>query len=57
MKTKMIPIGEAARLVGVHTATLARMDKRGDFKAKKDLHGWRYYKSTDIAKLKKLIVK
>ena len=57
MKSRLISIGEMARILEVHPATLARLDKRGDFKAQKNAVGWRSYKESDIPKLRKVLAK
>jgi len=53
MNEKHLVISEAAAIVGVHTETLRRLDRRGVLKAKRDYRGFRIYTLATLLELKK----
>lgn len=53
MDEKHLVISQAAAIVGVHTETLRRLDKKGSFRAKRDFRGFRVYTLTELLELKR----
>jgi excisionase family DNA binding protein len=49
---KLLSIGEAARILRVHTDTLKRWEHSGKVRPRRDHRGTRFYSSEDVERLR-----
>lgn len=53
-RSKLLPIGKVAELLGVRRETVIWMEGMGKIKSKRDpISGWRLFKEVDVLRLKK----
>lgn len=54
--SKLIQVGEASHRLRIHPTTLWRLERKGLIKSVRDWKGWRFYRESDIEKLKSKII-